>query len=410
MKLSVPQLLWYDNNDLELDFPDAWDVQLCPPKGYDSPKLAPQQMQEAFDNPLEMPPIREIARGKKEVVIIFDDITRPTPIYEIAPYVLRQLAEAGISDGQIRFVVASATHGAHDNLALRKKVGQEILERFPVYNHNPYESCVTVGTTSHGTTLAVNREVMSCDLKIAIGAVFPHPQAGFGGGGKLILPGVSHIDSIDQFHRTIFGSPPGTVGMGNWEENPMRFETEDAIKLAGVDVIVNAIMNGRCEVSQLLVGSPLPAHHEGVRRAKEVYATELPAKADIVVTNSYAKPSEAVISLLIAVQSIKPEGGAIVMIMNCPEGQIIHYLLGRFGKEYGGRQYTPRLPLPPPFKLIILNPQKDMTCTDLFTDGRSAIWAKDWGEVMGHLKTLYPDGARVAVFPDGTVQYLAPSP
>jgi nickel-dependent lactate racemase len=410
MKVNVPQLLWYERSELEMDFPDTWDVQFCPPRGYDQPKLTPQKTQEAFDNPIEMAPIREIASGKKEAVIIFDDITRPTPIDELAPYVLRQLAEAGISDDQIRFVVASGSHGAHDNLALRKKVGQEIMQRFPVYNHNPYENCVFVGTTSHGTDLAVNREVMSCDLKIAVGTVFPHPQAGFGGGGKLILPGVSHIDSIDHFHRTILDSPPGTVGMGRWDENPMRFETEEAIKLAGVDVVVNGIMNGRCEVTQLLVGSPLPVYHEGVRRAKEVYATVPPAKADIVVTNSYAKPSEAVISLIIAFQSVKPEGGTIVLIMNSPEGQIIHYLMGRFGKQYGGRQYTPRVPMPPPFKLIIMNPQKDLTCTDLTIDGRSAIWAKDWGEVARHLKTLHPDGARVAVFPDGGVQYLAPSP
>ena len=192
-----------------------------------------------------------------------------------------ELAEAGISDEQIRFVVASGTHGAHDNLALRKKVGQEILERFLVFKHNPYENCVSVGTTSHGTALAVNREVMSCDLKIGIGTVFPHPQAGFGGGGKLILPGVSHIDSIDHFHRTIFGSPPGTVGIGNWDENPMRSETEEAAKLVGLDVVVNALMNGRCEVTQLLVGSPRAGASRSVRRAKEVYATEPPAKARI---------------------------------------------------------------------------------------------------------------------------------
>ncbi len=406
MKVRVPQLLWHDRNELELDFPDAWNVQFCPPKGYDQPKLTPEQVQEAFDNPIGTAPIRELARGKKEVVIIFDDITRPTPIDELAPYVLRQLAEAGISDEQIRFVVASGTHGAHDNLALRKKVGQEILERFLVFNHNPYENCVFVGTTSHGTDLAVNREVMNCDFKIAIGTVFPHPQAGFGGGGKLILPGISHIDSIDHFHRTIFGSPPGTVGIGNWDENPMRSETEEAAKLVGVDVVVNALMNGRCEVTQLLVGSPLPAHQEAVRRAKEVYATKPPAKADIVVTNAYAKPSEAVISTIIAIRSVKPDGGTIVMLMNSPEGQINHYLMGRFGKEYGGRQYNPRPPIPPLFKLIIMNPQKDMTCTDLSIDGRSAIWAKDWGEVMGHLKALHPDGATVAVFPDGTAQYL----
>ena len=253
---------------------------------------------------------------------------------------LEELREAGIADDSIRFVIASGTHGAHDNKALRAKLGQDILERFFVFQHNPYDNCVSVGATTLGTPLAVNREVMSCDLKIGIGCILPHPQAGFGGGGKLILPGISHIDSVDRFHRTIMDSPPSTVGMGNWDENPMRQETEDAARLVGLDMTIDALFNGRCEVTDLLVGDPVLAHHEGVKLAKEIYATELAKDADVVVTNAYAKPNEAAIALMIALRSINPSGGTIVMVVDCPSGQIVHYLLRRFGKEYGGRQYV----------------------------------------------------------------------
>ena len=408
MKVKVPQLIWDGGGERELNFPDAWDVHFCPSRGWDRPALSDEGIRQAFAEPIGARPIRELARGKKEVAVLFDDITRPTPTYQIVPYVLEELREAGITDEQIRFVLASGSHGAQDNDALRRKLGQEILERFLVFQHNPYENCVPIGATRLGSAIAVNREVMSCDLKIGIGGILPHPQAGFGGGGKIILPGVAHIDSIDRYHHAIANSPPEDVGMGNWELNPMRKEAEDAARLAGLDVTIDAVFNGRCQVSALFAGDPVVAHHAGVMLAKEVYATELTTEADVVVSNAHAKVGEAAIALFIAIRSIKPSGGSIVLIMDTPRGQAVHYLLRRFGKDYGGRQYEPRGPLPPQFRLIILNPQPDLTATDLFADPRSVIWAKDWAEVMTRLQEFHPDGAKAAVYPDGTAQYAAP--
>ncbi len=407
MKLTVPKLVWDGGGERELDFPEGWDVRFCPSRGWERPALDEASMRKAFEKPVGAARIRELARGKKEVVIIFDDITRPTPVHQIAPLVLDELRRAGITDGQVRFVIASGTHGAHDNSALRAKLGQEILERFLVFQHNPYENCVSVGATTLGTAVAVNREVMSCDLKIGIGGILPHPQAGFGGGGKLILPGVSHIDSVDRFHRVVEGRAPGTVGLGNWDENPMRQETEDAARLVGLDVTVSALFNGRCEVTGLLVGDPVLAHNEGVQLAKKFYATQVAREADVVVSNAHAKPNEAMIALAIALRSVKPSGSDIVLIMDCPRGQVVHYLLRRFGKEYGGRQYVTRGGLPEQFRVIILNPQPDLTCVDLVLDPGAVVWAKDWDEVMSHLRERFPGKARVAVYPDGTAQYAA---
>jgi nickel-dependent lactate racemase len=406
MKLRVPQLVWYDNSELELEFPDSWDVHFLPPKGHDRPNLTPPEIEQAFANPIGTQRIRDLAQGKKEVAIVFDDITRPTRTHEILPYVLRELEQAGISDGQIRLIAAIATHGAHDNHALRRKLGQEMLERFPVFNHNPWENCTPVGTTSHGTPLAVNREVMSCDLRIAIGCILPHPHTGFGGGGKIILPGVAHIDSIEHFHVKVMAISPQTTGMGNYDENVMRSDVEEAAKLAGLDVIINVLPNLKGETSALFVGDPVLAHREGVKLAKEVYATEGVSGADIAVTNAFLKPGEAAISILAALRSIKLPGGTVVMIMNAPEGQVVHYLMGTFGTGYGGRHYTKRS-IPAALKVIVLNPLKDLTCANLFGDAQTVTWAKNWDEVMDELRAGYPDGAKVAVYPDGTMSYLA---
>ena len=106
-------------------------------KGGERKKLTPEEMEKAFLHPIGTKPISELARGKKEVVILFDDLARPTPVYEIVPFVLRELEKAGISDRQVRFIAALGAHGAHTANDFRKKLGEEVLDRFPVYNHHP---------------------------------------------------------------------------------------------------------------------------------------------------------------------------------------------------------------------------------------------------------------------------------
>ena len=121
----------------------------------------------------------------------------------LVPHVLEELAAAGIKDKQIRFIAACGCHGAMNRMDFERKLGKKVLKRFPVYNHAPYDNCVYAGTTKRGTKLYINAEVMKCDLKIGIGSIVPHIMAGFGGGSKLVLPGVAAYETIVALH-----SPP----------------------------------------------------------------------------------------------------------------------------------------------------------------------------------------------------------
>lgn len=95
----VPVLAWYGGKDLELEFPESWDVTVCKMKGYDALRLSDSKIRKAFANPIGTRTIKELARGKKEVVILFDDMTSPTPSAVLIPYILEELAAAGIPDG-----------------------------------------------------------------------------------------------------------------------------------------------------------------------------------------------------------------------------------------------------------------------------------------------------------------------
>lgn len=411
MIVEVPQFPWYGDTELELDFPDSWEVIVPKMAGQDALKLSDKQIRDAFLNPIGTPRIAELARNKKEVVILFDDLTRPTKADEIVPYVLQELREGGIKDENIRFIAALGLHGAMKLMDFQKKLGEEIPQKFLVYNHNPYENCTYLGETSRGTPVSINSEFMACDLKIAIGSIVPHPTSGFGGGGKMVLPGVAHIDSITANHRNLCEvAESGSLVLDTWgrvDDNAQRLDMEEIARMASLNVSVNALVNMRRETIGLFVGDLLEAHREGVKMARKVYATEAPSEADIVVANSYAKANETVLVVTLGSKILKEEGGDLVVIGNIPEGQICHYLGRSFGKKMGGRLWGPQTKLPPRVKrMFALGPYIDKAGLDWIGPIDQIILLNSWAEILDMLKKSYGDKAKAVVIPDGTLQYF----
>jgi len=407
----LPRQMWYEEGELQLTFPESWEVVPCLMNGHDIPQITPEQIKAAFNNPVGSPTLRKLARGRAEVAIIFDDISRPTRVADLIPYVLRELEAAGIPDDAIRFICATGAHGAHTFQDFQNKLGSEILDRFPAYNHNIYENCTYVGQTSQGTKLSVNSEVMNCDLKIGIGSVVPHAQTGFGGGGKIVLPGIASIESIEAFHLLeIKAKEEGrgnTVGPGNWAENPMVRDFNEAAKMVGLDFKVDTIINGQGEPCAIFAGEPQAEYYEAVKFAVPHYATKPVPGADVVVVNAYSKGNEAIVGLLIGIPMLIEKGGDMVLIMDCPAGQVVHYLLGSFGRSTRGRLFNAvNFQLPWLKKLVVLSPQFEKSMADWLAIP-DTIWVKTWPEVIDVLTHDFPSGARVAVVPDGTIQYVS---
>ncbi|MCK5553026.1 MAG: DUF2088 domain-containing protein [Deltaproteobacteria bacterium] len=405
--IKVPQLLWYGNSELELSFPKSWEVILCRMMGHNRPKLSETEMRRAFSKTIGSESIREMAKGRREVAILFDDLSRPTRASEIIPFILGELEAAGIRDEQIRFIAALGVHGAHTNIDFRKKLGEEVMERFPVYNHNPFDNCTFLGKTRLGTRLAINSEVMGCDLKIGIGCLCPHGFSGYGGGGKILMPGVASMEAISFNHATLLKAPRDLWGPGKFEGNVFREDIEEATRMAGLDIKVDVVINGRGETVGLFVGDPVLEHIEGVKLAKTVYATQPPPKADVVVINNYSKANEATIGIEMGVRSLKEGGGDLVLIANTPEGQVTHYLFGNFGRIHKGGPLSLQPSLPSRVdRFIILSPYGDKAGGDYFGPATSIIWAKKWDDILGILQEKRRDRARVAVYADATIQYI----
>ncbi len=406
MQIEIPRRLWYDNSSSTIELPDTWDVQVLTMRGRDRAPLSPEGIEHAVKHPVGSAGLSELARGKSSAAIIFDDITRPTRISEIAPVVIRELVAGGMSEDGISFVAALGNHGAHTHHEFRKKLGQRITERFAVYNHNPYDHCTFVGTTSRGTKLAVNREVMEADLRIGIGCVTAHINTGFSGGGKIILPGVASIEAAAHYHIHVKELAPQTTGPGTGDENIMRQDIEEAARMAGLHFKIDAVVNERGQTTALFAGDPQEEHRRAVELAREVYsAGPRPEGRRLVIANAFVKANEMFIAARIGTSALSDTTGTVVIIADSPEGQIPHYLPRSFGRGHGGRQMSPT-EVPPGVRIIVVAPKWDATFTDWVKNPGAITRTRDWGEALTLLAGEFGPGTPAAVLPEATIIYF----
>jgi nickel-dependent lactate racemase len=408
--ITLPQLAWHGVKELELPLPESWQVEVCNMAGYNRPHLAPVRIKDAVDNPIGMPPLREYARGKKEVVIIFDDMARVTRVAGIVPHVLDELAAAGIKDNQVRFIAACGCHAAMNRADFVKKLGEDVLARFPVYNHATYGKCVYAGTTSAGTKIRINAEVMKCDLKIGIGSIVPHIMAGFGGGSKIVLPGVAAYGTIVAMHSPRVSSESTgfsdtVTGMGIIEDNPRRRDIDEAADIVGLDMKIDAVVNMWGETVAIFAGAPSPTFAVALNEARTHYLTPTVKDKDIVIANTFAKANEAISGLPIAFPAVSQRGGDVVLIANAPEGQITHYLMGPFGNEIGGYLQLQMKPPPNVNRLIVFSEYPEISSKRYLEATDRVFMMHDWNSVLKLLKDSHHPEAKVAVYPNSDIQY-----
>ena len=409
MKVTLPQQRWYGDIQTEITIPENWETEVVGTKGDELPALTYQQMKEKVDKPVGTKTIKELAEGKKKAAIIFDDITRGTPIKELAHIVLEELHAAGMTKDNIIFVCALGMHGAESRIDFEKKLGEDIVREYYVFNHDPFINLEYVGTTPAGTPVKINKEVASCDLKIGIGAMTPHPFNAFGGGCKILLPGVSSYETVRYNHEFSMGrilkkNMGFASQMGNLDNREMREDIENAGRLAGLNFKIDTILNTNCEIVDLFAGDPVEEYYAAIPRAKELYHNHIDGKRDVVIVNANAKLNEAITARSIGEQFVK-EGGDIVIINFAPTGQVTHYLAGPWGKEIGGPMFPQPKHKDNVNRLIIYTPYPDRTSELYFGTPDQVIWAETWEQVLDILSD-HGDGTTSVVIRDGTIQYL----
>lgn len=323
---SVLELPWGESV-LPVPLPEGWRV-LGPyvPADDTAPAAVEVLCQRALAEPVGARPLAERDLRGQRVLLVVDDISRPTPVASFFGVVRDALARAGVALADMEILFALGVHRPMTQAEAEAKVGRDNLARHRWHNHDAFDASrlVHLGTTSRGTPIALNRLLTEFDLIVTLGAIEPHLLLGFGGGFKMLLPGCAGATTIGRNHlQGVADGQFNYVGLPP-EESPMRLDLEEGASLLGKEVfVVNAVLNSRGAIQRFFCGDPRAAFRAGtafVRRQAEV---ALPEPADVVITNSWPldadlrQGSKCIGNTLYAARP----GGVVLGFLRCSEGR-----------------------------------------------------------------------------------------
>ena len=277
----------------------------------------------SLESPINTPYLSELVSSSSRVALLVSDITRPCPSSKIVPIILKKLLSYGVKKDNILIVFATGIHRPHTMDEWVKLLGVDVVRSFKVLDHNAFDknNLTYVGRTSRGTPVEVNSLVFNSDLMIGVANVDPHYFAGYSGGGKSVLPGVSSYVSIRENHKMML--LPGAE-LARLDGNPVREDIEEAASLVGLEYIVNVVLSESKEVLGCFSGHFIKAHREAVKFFNEIYGVEIGRRYDVVVTSPGGFPKDINLyqahkALEVAFKCVRP-GGVIILLAECREG------------------------------------------------------------------------------------------
>lgn len=251
------------------------------------------------------------------MAILVEDITRASPKGLILRALTEELREIGIPESKIFIVIALGTHRPLEKAELEETFGRDLLSRYTFVNHDcRAPDLVPAGELRTGRRVKINRTVMEADFRIGIGSIFPHPMNGFGGGSKILFPGVSDFESILE-HHLLFTFDPGTA-LGKVEGNLFHEQVCAVARSAGLDFVINSVMDQNDKVSHIVCGDPVEAHRAGIERCRSLTTWRFGEKADVSLISSfpYAEGPQ-IVKPLAPASMVTRDGGYIILAADC---------------------------------------------------------------------------------------------
>jgi nickel-dependent lactate racemase len=318
--------LLYGRGKLAVTFPDELRVMTIRKNPMPVAPDPAGALATAFQAPVGCPPLRTLARGRRNACILICDITRPVPHGRLLPGLVEELAAAGIDRKDTRILVATGLHRPNEGPELHEVIGSEaVFKSVRIENHfaRDREAHVDLGRTPSGIPILIDRRFVEADLRIVVGLVEPHFMAGYSGGRKLVVPGVAHQDTILQLHAGVILDHPraaNTIVDGN----PLHAEQLHVVRSIGEVCALNVVIDEERRIGFVNFGRIEESHAQAVafmRRYAEVPVSE---RFNTVVTTSAGYPLDKTyyqtVKGMVGVLDILEPGGTVIIASECSEG------------------------------------------------------------------------------------------
>lgn len=319
MKIELP----YGKASISAVLPDELNVRVVDPARTALTGTDAERVEQALDAPIGTARLEDMLRPENRVLIVVNDHTRPGPNREIVAGLLKRIAKAGVPEEHIRFICATGSHRAPTDEEMRRIVGDEVVERFEIIMHDcrDKERLFCLGQID-GLDIWLNKAVQESDFIITTGLIAPHHTAGFSGGRKSILPGITGLDTLRVHHSLPIR--PYAPTMGVIEGNRFHDIALKAAKMAGVRFMINAVQDMHKQNVCFVAGDLEQAHAEGTRICARLNTVTLPGYADVVVCSPGGAPRDSDLyqaqkGLAVAESIVRP-GGTMILCADCELG------------------------------------------------------------------------------------------
>lgn len=310
----------YGKTEQTVNVPDKNLLGVLTANEMEHKRLGVEAVEYALQNPIGAKALRSLVKAGQKIAIIASDISRPVPSYEILPSILEELFSAGCKAEDITVVFALGSHRNHTEEEMRRLAGDKVFDTVRCVDSDPND-CIHMGTTDKGTPVDITRVVAEADFKICTGNIEFHYFAGYSGGAKAIMPGVSTPSAIQANHRMMVEE---SACAGKLEGNPIRQDIEQAGDICGIDYIVNVVLDEHKHIVYAVAGDVTKAHRDGCAYLDKMYSKKIPERADIVLVSQGGAPKDANLyqvqkALDNAKHAVK-KGGTIILMGACNEG------------------------------------------------------------------------------------------
>ena len=312
--------LKYGKGSISVEIPEKNIMDIIYPNDLPGADNEGDEIRFALENPISSPRLKDLAKGKKNIVILASDITRPAPTYKMLPPLINELTLAGVLLDEITIIFGLGYHRKHTKDEVKKLIGEEYFGKINYLDHD-INNCINIGRTSRGTPVEIFKPVLESDFVIATGNLELHYFAGYSGGNKALMPGVCSKATIQANHSmmTKQGASTGIV-VGN----PLREDIEEVGGMGKVAFILNVVLNSKKEIVKAVAGDPLAAHRAGIETIDNMYKIRIPSEPDIIVASCGGFPKD--INLYQAqkgldnARSVVKLGGRLILIAESSEG------------------------------------------------------------------------------------------
>lgn len=318
----------YGSETLTVSIPDDRKVDVIAPRVSKSDILTPDAVAFKIRRELSNPKLSSVIKSAKSIAIMIDDNTRPTPTETLLSSALDIISQHVRKDAKISILIATGAHRLLSDSEIIGLVGKDIANDYEILNHSAFDNSelVSLGSSSFGTPIWLNRRVRDADLRILTGMIKPHNQAGYTGGGKAILPGVCGFETILSNHSFRYMSHPRSR-LGVVDGNPIRLDIEEVCQQVGPSFIINAVMDHYHRIVDVVVGDAIMQHRLGSAAYDRIGRTQTTTKASVCICGT---PSPIDINFYQMLNSISAPYRTSVPIIK-DGGTIVV-----FGKAIGG--------------------------------------------------------------------------